>query len=323
MRFSIIIPVYNAEKYLQQCIESILAQTYMDFEILLINDGSTDQSGALCDEFSKKDPRIYAVHIENQGAAYARNLGFIKAKGEYIYFMDSDDFLCNNHFLQYVSNIADAEPFDFLQLIYTNAKEYGTFLPNNQSWNIPEFNFQNVEKKIEIIIEKSMFTISPWSKVIRKDFLLTHNITFQNGLFAEDIDWSFELLSKTNDFSILNDTVYVYRKQPNSMSLRMSTKQLEDYVYILEKWKKNLETANNNRSRQLLRYLSYEYYVGLGMISCMEDQRIQTELIDRMNKLSALTSYKLNWKTTLCSIIFKFFGIKTASRIMGYYINHK
>ena len=184
MRFSIIIPVYNAEKYLQQCIESILAQTYMDFEILLINDGSTDQSGALCDEFSKKDPRIYAVHIENQGAAYARNLGFIKAKGEYIYFMDSDDFLCNNHFLQYVSNIADAEPFDFLQLIYTNAKEDGTFLPNNQSWNIPEFNFQNVEKKIEIIIEKSMFTISPWSKVIRKDFLLTHNITFQNGLFA-------------------------------------------------------------------------------------------------------------------------------------------
>src|SRR5690606_27364966 len=90
-KVSVIIPVYNAEKYLRECLDSVLAQTFTDFEVLLINDGSTDASGKICDEYAEKDSRIKVFHKENGGVSSARNLGLDNAKGEWISFVDSDD----------------------------------------------------------------------------------------------------------------------------------------------------------------------------------------------------------------------------------------
>ena len=92
-KISVIVPVYNAEKYLHRCIDSILSQTFTDFELLLINDGSKDSSGAICDEYAAKDNRVRVFHKENGGASSARNLGLDNAKGEWIAFVDSDDLL--------------------------------------------------------------------------------------------------------------------------------------------------------------------------------------------------------------------------------------
>ena len=88
-------PVYNTEKYLRRCVDSILAQTFTDFELLLINDGSTDSSGAICDEYTQKDSRVRVFHKENGGVSSARNIGLDNAKGEYIAFVDSDDYIDN------------------------------------------------------------------------------------------------------------------------------------------------------------------------------------------------------------------------------------
>ena len=90
-----IVPVYNVEKYLPQCIDSILAQTYTDFELIIVDDGSTDRSGQICDEYKDKDSRVYVVHQENRGVSAARNAGIDMAKGEYIAFVDSDDVIHN------------------------------------------------------------------------------------------------------------------------------------------------------------------------------------------------------------------------------------
>ena len=104
---SIIVPIYNTEKYIQRCIDSILAQTYTDFELLLINDGSTDNSGAKCDEYATKDLRIRVFHKENGGVSSARNLGLDNAKGEWITFVDSDDYIFENYLQNYANNIND------------------------------------------------------------------------------------------------------------------------------------------------------------------------------------------------------------------------
>ena len=93
---SIIVPVYNAEKYLHRCVDSILAQTFTDFELLLINDGSKDNSGKICDEYAAKDPRVRVFHKENGGVSSARNMGLDNAKGEWVTFVDSDDWLVHN-----------------------------------------------------------------------------------------------------------------------------------------------------------------------------------------------------------------------------------
>src|SRR5690606_27273688 len=97
-KVSVIIPVYNAEKYLRECIDSVLAQTFDDFELLLINDGSTDGSGKICDEYAQKDARVKVFHKENGGVSSARNLGLDNAKGEWITFIDSDDWIGENYF---------------------------------------------------------------------------------------------------------------------------------------------------------------------------------------------------------------------------------
>ncbi len=114
MKISIIIPVYNVEHYLRQCIDSVLAQTYTDFEVLLINDGSTDSSGLICDEYAARDSRIKVFHKENGGVSSARNLGLDNAQGEWIAFVDSDDEI-NNEYLSDL--VAHATEFD-LDMIY-------------------------------------------------------------------------------------------------------------------------------------------------------------------------------------------------------------
>ena len=98
---SIIIPVFNAEKYLRQCLDSILAQTYTNYEVVIINDGSTDKSGDIIDDYGKYDDKIHPYHRNNGGVSSARNFGLDKAKGDWIIFVDSDDFILPNHFANY------------------------------------------------------------------------------------------------------------------------------------------------------------------------------------------------------------------------------
>ena len=96
MVFSIIVPVYNTEKYLSKCIESIISQTFSDFELILVNDGSTDSSGNICDDYAKQDSRIKVLHSENKGVTHARKLGVNQAKGDFVLLIDSDDTFVNN-----------------------------------------------------------------------------------------------------------------------------------------------------------------------------------------------------------------------------------
>ena len=104
MRLSIIIPVYNVEQYLQNCVQSVITQTYQDLQVILVNDGSTDSSGILCDQLAQQDSRIQVVHKENGGLSDARNAGLRVATGEYVLFLDSDDYYADNHVLDALVN---------------------------------------------------------------------------------------------------------------------------------------------------------------------------------------------------------------------------
>lgn len=107
-KISVIVPVYNVEKYLRRCIDSILAQTFSDFELLLIDDGSKDRSGDICDEYALKDQRIKVFHNSNQGASAARNFGLSKAKGEYVSFIDSDDWMESTYYEDFLERMTSS-----------------------------------------------------------------------------------------------------------------------------------------------------------------------------------------------------------------------
>lgn len=119
---TIIVPIYNTENYLSECIDSILNQSYKDIELILINDGSTDNSSSICDEYSSKDKRIKVIHIENRGVSYARNIGLSIAKGEYITFVDSDDFVSNDIYLENIKILEQNLSIDFIQIPINDEK---------------------------------------------------------------------------------------------------------------------------------------------------------------------------------------------------------
>ena len=134
--FSVIVPVYNAEKTLQRCVDSILAQTFEDFELILINDGSKDQSGDICDEYAAKDSRVKTVHKTNGGVSSARNAGLRIAQGEYIAFIDSDDYIDNDYLLGFKHYDAD--------LIISGAK----LISINNNWGVQRFKLHKNTRNI-------------------------------------------------------------------------------------------------------------------------------------------------------------------------------
>ena len=154
---SVIVPVYNAEKYLPRCIESVLAQTFVDWEMLLIDDGSTDASGSICDEYAAKDERIRVFHKENGGVSSARNLGLDNAQGEWITFVDSDDYIEENYLKSFEGNL-DAD------LVVGNMIEKGP--QGNLLRNIPSGYHHPLKKALEGNLTKLAFQ-SPWGKMFR------------------------------------------------------------------------------------------------------------------------------------------------------------
>ena len=216
---SIVIPVYNVELWLNKCIDSLISQSYKNIEILLINDGSTDRSGEICDEYSKKDSRIKVIHISNNGQSVARNKGLDISKGEYVLFIDSDDYLCDREIIGKFVNILNNSKCDFIYTSYCrfndgNENEITEILPIN-------LTNKDIENKLgknilsDLIIQNS-FHHAPYLKVCRRDFILKNNLYFREGYYHEDVEWSFKVFYYAKKIVIYNEPWYKRRMRDNS-----------------------------------------------------------------------------------------------------------
>ncbi len=197
---SIIVPVYNTEKYLDRCIQSILSQTYTDFELLLINDGSTDTSGVICNRYAKQDSRIRVFHKENGGVARARNCGIDHAKGDYIILLDSDDWLVSDACEILYKNIHQTE---------SDCVIYGFNQSHGHIWAPP---YDKVYNRIEDLKTDFDFWLntellsSSVNKIYKKKLLKTH---FPDGVsFGEDLIFSLNYLSGCQKISFISNPLY-------------------------------------------------------------------------------------------------------------------
>ena len=164
---SIIVPVYNAEKYLHRCIDSILAHTYTDFEILLINYGQKDKSGKICDKYATVDNRIHVFHKKNGGASAARNYGLDKAVGKYICFIDADDWVDSN----YIESLTPSDGEDMVICSFVKETMMPAFLSNIVR------DKRNIEASLHLLIDH-MAVCSPCCKIMRRDIIERNNIRF-------------------------------------------------------------------------------------------------------------------------------------------------
>ena len=185
IKFSFIIPVYKSEKYLPECIDSILRQTYKDYEIILVDDGSPDRSGALCDEYAEQYTEIHALHKKNGGASSARNLGVKKAQGEYIIFLDSDDYWDSDGGLHKI-NILLSPEVDVVVFaskdLYEDA-EGNVIQIKDDRYNYPEvMNRLSGTDTLEFMVSHDLFNMHSSKKVYRKEFFEKNNLFFIEGI---------------------------------------------------------------------------------------------------------------------------------------------
>lgn len=225
-KISIIVPVYNVEKYINDAINSVIEQTYDDIEIILVDDGSKDSSGTICDLYKKKDNRIKVIHQENKGLSGARNTGLDVAKGEYIMFLDSDDIFPKNackDMLEYIEKTGA----DFIIGNYTNMDDDGTI------WEKPVFDTKKYkEYKMSISdCTKSFYTMNSgvWNKIFRKKFLDDIKVRFVEKLPAEDAMFTTYCFIKSKKVYYMPNIVYHYRlRYSNSISTNCSKKYFTD-----------------------------------------------------------------------------------------------
>ena len=202
-KISVIVPVYNTEKYLRRCVDSVLAQTFTDFELLLINDGSIDSSGAICDEYAQKDSRVRVFHKENGGVSHTRNLGLDNAQGEWITFVDSDDYLNVEAFENMLSNNGE-------DLVVCSYQEFG--IGNRK--NILDDNCYNrtsiIPKLVELIYDVAFMT--PWGKLFKKDLINKNNLRFAEDICSgEDTIFVYTYLLYAKTIKTKRFIVYRYR----------------------------------------------------------------------------------------------------------------
>lgn len=262
MKLSIVIPVYNVKQYLPSCVQSVLAQTYQDLQVILVNDGSTDLSGVLCDQLAQQDSRIQVVHKLNGGLSDARNAGLRVATGEYIAFLDSDDVYLQNDGLELLMALAHAEQPDVLLFqavdVYPNhqsaRKEY------DEAWIAA---YSGMEVFYQLVRTQS-FNMSACFQIIRRELLEQHQIYFEKGLLSEDVDWSLRLWRHVSKVRAMNLPLYGYQHHEGSISTTYTIRNLRSYERIFAKFvqlynERVVETAAELYWQTVMGYLAQMY----------------------------------------------------------------
>ena len=231
-KISVIVPVYMAENYLEKCINSILSQTFRDFELILINDGSNDKSGEICDQYRKKDERIKVIHQNNRGIAATRNTGLESAVGEYIAFVDSDDY-ADSMLFELMYNKAKLNNSDIVMCNY-NLVDGDNISPVKLKYNTVYDGNKSVREQLlyRYYTDDNNGLAPLWNKLLKRKLYIENAIRFDTNLKrGEDSRFIFCCLKFAERVDFIEDYLYFYCVHSNSIMHKVQTDQYEKWVY--------------------------------------------------------------------------------------------
>lgn len=312
--FSIIVPIYRVEKYLNKCVDSVLCQTFDDFEMILIDDGSPDKCGQICDNYESADSRIKVVHKNNGGLSSARNAGLDIATGKYVIFLDSDDYWDDNTALEHIhKNLAetDADLLVFPAKRFYEDRNRFTYILNIEVERNKIIN-RNAEQAITYMLQNNIYRAAAWNKVVRKSIIDTHNMRFKNDYLSEDMDWCGNLLIYCSRFDYYENPLYVYRQQrKGSITSGKTEKLVADKIYMCKKgYEQGIELTDSKKAKLLLSYYAYEYAVTIGVSFGVKNKSTLWE----MRRLQNLLNYDLCHKVK---------QVNNMKKIVGYGLTRK
>lgn len=228
---SVIIPVYNVEKYLTECVESVLGQTYRDYEIILVDDGSTDSGGAMCDDYARKDHRIRVIHQPNGGLSAARNTGLKAASGKYVYFLDSDDYI-EDCTLEHLASLAEQEAADvvfFDGYVFFDECEEDSSVSRyiRKKRYLPE---KGREMLLQLLRSDEYRTAVPLM-LLRKEYLIQNGLWFLEGIIHEDELFTFLVYNADGQVCHCHEQLYARRIRPASIMTASGALRRYDSMY--------------------------------------------------------------------------------------------
>ena len=324
MKLSFIIPIYNVEKYLPQCVDSILSQTYTDFEVILVDDGSPDSSGKLCDAYAQKDARVRVIHKPNGGLSDARNAGLDVAHGDYVIFVDSDDFWIKNDSLSNLMGVVEQHSeCGFIgfncSYYYEDNDSFVKWVAYNDSIGHP------IDKDVAMhtLVASGTMPMSACLKVISRKVLQDNQLYFKKGLLSEDIPWFIDLLEKSSKCMFVNEYVYAYRQnRVGSITTTGGERNFNSLLLILQNELDKLEECSfsEQAKNDLRSFLAYEVCILLAMISSLPTA-IQQEKRQEVVNYKWLLNYTSNPKVKKASLINKLFGIRVTEWVLSFYLN--
>lgn len=261
IKVSIVVPIYNVEKYLVRCMDSLRNQTIKDIEIIMVDDGSPDRCPQMCDEYAKSDGRIKVIHKKNAGLGYARNSGFEVATGEYVAFVDSDDFV-DVRMYETLYHIAAEKKCDVVFCGFVKEFAQGVFQSVSECSEYIEYKKNEIRQLIPDFIasspyEKSEYKhdMSVWHSIYRRDIILKNNIKFisERDYASEDIPFQIDFLSHCEKVGFIPDLLYTYCYNNGSLTKRVSIEKFEKIkaLYHLLKDKSKDYDSNGLRAQRL------------------------------------------------------------------------
>lgn len=301
IKFSIIVPVYNVELYLEESIDSILGQTYKEYELLLIDDGSTDTSGVICDAYAKKDSRVRVFHQSNLGLSMARNTGIDNARGKYLIFLDSDDYWHDNRVLDKIDARLNMNHADVLSFNYVKFTEKAFEKPyfghlNDMPIELPK------KETLKYQIENDLWIPCAWNKVIKRILFDEKRLRFKPGITSEDIDWCLRLAFEANSFDYIADVIVCYRQRLTSISKHITVKKIDMLIDNIETCLELLK--NSSGKAQILKpYISYQYGTAVYLLSTINRNSEYKRLLERLNKNKHILNWSKNYKIRMIRTI--------------------
>ena len=301
MKISIIVPIYKVENYIGQCIESILAQTYEDIELILVDDGSPDNCGKICDTYAEGDSRIKVIHKENSGLSDARNVGVANASGEYIIFLDGDDYWIEPRFLENLSLRIEKNHPDVLCFNFQKVWEDRSVAPYFSVADLDNVGGFDA-------VAHAVWTACAWNKAVRRTLFLENDLHFMEGITSEDIDWCVRLALAAKTFDYINYCAVAYRQREGSISKAMTGQKVQclhnNIVYSLKL------TGGAEKKRLLQPFLAYQVGTLLYAIAMLDDQQIRQDMTEKVKPMLPLLAESDDKKVKLLHYAIRFAGIQ-------------
>ena len=300
-KISVVVPIYNVEKFLPACVDSILAQTYQNLEVILVDDGSPDGCPAICDEYAKKDSRIKVIHKPNGGLSDARNAGIDIATGKYIAFVDSDD-CCVPTMYEKLHNIIEKEKADIAICGFSRIDEDGKAISGG--WSRQFGVFGNENSADPLFTSKNVGIIVAWNKLYNRNIF--ENIRYPKGMIHEDEYVIYDILSVANKVVIFPDQLYLYRQRNNSIVKSRPSRKMFDAIKVVEYRISKVGENNKNYADACSQLLNIYYSL---YIRTKPDKELNKEVFDKY-KVEYKKYHKfLNLKRRIKHILFRYFRI--------------